>query len=80
MHRTDLFIVSGTDLEYAKKKYFYNFMVNDAVLEYIIYIKNNINLRQMKKSIIKVEKSARLSDKLFSQWNYSNYYSWLSIF
>ena len=33
----DLFIVCCADLEYTKKD-FYNFMVNDAVLEYI-YIK-----------------------------------------
>ena len=44
-------------------------MVNDAVLEYMDYIENTRNLRQMEKSIIKVRKSARLSDKLFSQWN-----------
>ena len=39
-------------------------MVNDAVLEYMDYIENTRNLRQMKKSIIKVRKSARLSDNL----------------
>ena len=33
MHRTDLFFVSGADVEYTKKIH-YNFMVNDAVLEY----------------------------------------------
>ena len=30
MHRTDLFIVNGADLEYTK-----NIMVNEAVLGYI---------------------------------------------
>ena len=35
MHRTDLFIVSGADLEYTKK---YQLMVDDAVLEYL-YLK-----------------------------------------
>ena len=50
------------------------------MLYWSIYIKNNINLGQMEKTITKVKKSARLSDKLFSQWNYSNYYLYLSIF
>ena len=34
----------------------------------------------MKKSIVRVRKSARLSDKLFSVWNYSNYYSCILVF
>ena len=36
MHSTDLSIVGLRDaaLEYTEKKYFSNFMVNDAVLEY----------------------------------------------
>ena len=38
MHRTDLFIVSGVDLEYTKNTHF---MVNDYVLEY--FFKNSRN-------------------------------------
>ena len=34
IHNTDLVILSGADLEYTKQ-YFYNFMVNNALLEYI---------------------------------------------
>ena len=49
MHRTDLFIVSGADLGYIKK-YFFNFMVNDAVLEYILEIPEKINHHSKKVS------------------------------
>ena len=40
MHRTDLFIVNGADLEYTEL--FFNSMVNYAVIEYI-YNKKNKN-------------------------------------
>ena len=33
IHRTNLFIVAGADLEYIKKN-IYNFIVNDTVLGY----------------------------------------------
>ena len=33
IHRTDLFIVNGSDLEYNKN--IYSFMVNDAMFEYL---------------------------------------------
>ena len=44
---TDLFIISGGDLEYTKKKYFQNFMVNDAVyiLGVYIYKRTEIKLK-----------------------------------
>ena len=35
MHRTDLIIVNGADIEYTKTKLFLNFVVNDAIMEYI---------------------------------------------
>ena len=39
MHKTDLFIVSGADLKYTTKK---TFIVNDAVLEYMIKNKKRV--------------------------------------
>ena len=44
MHRTDLFIVNGADLEYILKN-IKKFMVNDAVLVYIIFKRTEIKVR-----------------------------------
>ena len=44
MHRTDLFIASVAHLDYSKK-YFQNFMVNDAVLEYIYITETKYKMR-----------------------------------
>ena len=55
MHRTNLFIVGGADLEYTKQKN--TFTISWWMMLYWnIYIKNNRNQRQMKKSIITVGK------------------------
>ena len=42
MHRTDVFIVNGADLEYTKK-HLQNFMMNDAFEYRSIYIIKNRN-------------------------------------